>query len=376
LEAAGDNVTSEGCEIKNYGPDGNTNADGVVAWNSSNNNVIVRDNYMHHLGYAGVLTGNGWGGPQGVHDNWQVTYNKVESPIGAYGFDMENVKNSSISNNEILNIPFYNINVIALATESGASVTTENVVVSNNVLSGGNDRNINLFAWTDGGADRTAVVQNITVSNNSVSGIFTMMDVWKTGPGTTTIQNITITGNTLTVNNPKAAGNAVSFGDVGGTSVFSGNAVTLTGALAGGVTFFHAMNIGGAGTGTLTINNNQLDGNDLGALNCGFRLRNTLPATAVLNFSGNTITEFANGIRSDDLTAGVGITVYSNSITSNSNKGILNGSGVGQLVDASSNWWGVNTEVGVAAAVSTNVDYTPWLNNGTDAEPVTPGFQG
>ena len=157
---------------------------------------------------------------------------------------MENVKNSSISNNEILNIPFYNINVIALATESGASVTTENVVVSNNVLSGGNDRNINLFAWTDGGADRTAVVQNITVSNNSVSGIFTMMDVWKTGPGTTTIQNITITGNTLTVNNPKAAGNAVSFGDVGGTSVFSGNALTLTGALAGGVTFFHAMNIG------------------------------------------------------------------------------------------------------------------------------------
>jgi nitrous oxidase accessory protein NosD len=46
------------------------------------------------------------------------------------------------------------------------------------------------------------------------------------------------------------------------------------------------------------------------------------------------------------------------------------------LIDASGNWYGVNTPAGVAAEVSANVDYTPWLDVGTDTQPGTPGFQG
>src|SRR5262249_959875 len=46
------------------------------------------------------------------------------------------------------------------------------------------------------------------------------------------------------------------------------------------------------------------------------------------------------------------------------------------LVDASGNWWGTNTAAGVAAKVSANVDYTPWLNLGTDTDLLTDGFQG
>jgi hypothetical protein len=44
-------------------------------------------------------------------------------------------------------------------------------------------------------------------------------------------------------------------------------------------------------------------------------------------------------------------------------------------VDASGNWWGTNTPAGVAAEVSANVDYTPWLDSGTDTSG-GPGFQG
>jgi hypothetical protein len=46
------------------------------------------------------------------------------------------------------------------------------------------------------------------------------------------------------------------------------------------------------------------------------------------------------------------------------------------VVDASANWWGTNSAAGVAALVTSDVDYTPWLNNGTDTAPATPGFQG
>jgi len=47
----------------------------------------------------------------------------------------------------------------------------------------------------------------------------------------------------------------------------------------------------------------------------------------------------------------------------------------GFLFDASGNWWGTNTPAGVAGAVSANVDYTPWLDAGTDTS-VDTGFQG
>jgi len=44
-------------------------------------------------------------------------------------------------------------------------------------------------------------------------------------------------------------------------------------------------------------------------------------------------------------------------------------------LNASGNWWGTKTPDGVAAEVSANVDYTPWLDSGTDTSP-DPGFQG
>ena len=44
-------------------------------------------------------------------------------------------------------------------------------------------------------------------------------------------------------------------------------------------------------------------------------------------------------------------------------------------LNASGNWWGISTPAGVAAEVSANVDYTPWLDSGTDTS-ADPGFQG
>jgi len=45
------------------------------------------------------------------------------------------------------------------------------------------------------------------------------------------------------------------------------------------------------------------------------------------------------------------------------------------LVNASGNWWGNNSASGVSAAAGGSVDYTPWLDSGTDTS-TDPGFQG
>jgi nitrous oxidase accessory protein len=72
---------------------------------------------------------------------------------------------------------------------------------------------------------------------------------------------------------------------------------------------------------------------------------------------------------------------YSNSIHDNNaafsgmtNYNIWN-SGTANF-DASGNWYGSNDRATFASTLSSYVDYTPWLNSGTDKEPGTIGFQG
>jgi len=72
------NVIIEGFKIQNFKtPAVNTNCNGITAWVITTNNIIIRYNYFYDLGYAAILTGNGWGSLQGIHDNWKVEYNKV-----------------------------------------------------------------------------------------------------------------------------------------------------------------------------------------------------------------------------------------------------------------------------------------------------------
>jgi len=91
------------------------------------------------------------------------------------------------------------------------------------------------------------------------------------------------------------------------------------------------------------------------------------------------ITGHDTGVYVEDTAGGSSSSLYSVS----ANKSNLSGSttyGVNNTVgsftlDASANWWGTNTPAGVAAEVSATVDYTPWLDNGTDTSG-DPGFQG
>ncbi|MFZ4401265.1 MAG: T9SS type A sorting domain-containing protein [Bacteroidales bacterium] len=78
------------------------------------------------------------------------------------------------------------------------------------------------------------------------------------------------------------------------------------------------------------------------------------------------------GYRTYDASA-TGITTLTDNSFTNLNMGVVNNSSVS--VAATCNWWGTTVAAAIAAGITGNVTYSPWLNNGTDNQPSTPGFQ-
>ncbi len=70
----------------------------------------------------------------------------------------------------------------------------------------------------------------------------------------------------------------------------------------------------------------------------------------------------------------VHLTVYNNSLTDAGTWNLWSNLAA-QTVDASGNWYGIATAAGVAALIDGDVDYTPWLADGTDQSGAA-GFQG
>ncbi|UCE20209.1 MAG: right-handed parallel beta-helix repeat-containing protein [Gemmatimonadota bacterium] len=134
------------------------------------------------------------------------------------------------------------------------------------------------------------------------------------------------------------------------------------------------------------ITNNEFYGNALGGL---YLWGNGDPSYTWYYTTDNTIT--GNIIKDHTAAGAQGVYVpakagnpnsgflnahiNNNSITNNHTYGLENADAT-QDIDASGNWWGTNTPAGVAAEVSANVDYTPWLHSGADTDPGTAGFQG
>jgi len=137
---------------------------------------------------------------------------------------------------------------------------------------------------------------------------------------------------------------------------------------------------------SITVSNNTITGagatGDPGypEYRTGIRLADTVTNMTI---TGNTITNSAaRGIHLAERNAGVtpaadDIVISNNSITGSGEYEVSNAID-SFTVDASGNWWGSNDATTVAGKLSGPVDYTPWLDVGTE-DPVTggdPGFQG
>jgi parallel beta-helix repeat protein len=156
-------------------------------------------------------------------------------------------------------------------------------------------------------------------------------------------------------------------------STFSGNTYTGKGA---GNWLDYAVEVGAGAHATATRNTisgntgvASVDGSTSAGILVTTYYGSGTQATITENFISGSTAGVAIGYNASDTSA---VTVFNNSLTANT-KGV---DSAAPLVDASGNWWGTKTPAGVAGQVSANVDYTPWLDNGTDKEPGTPGFQG
>ena len=72
--------------------------------------------------------------------------------------------------------------------------------------------------------------------------------------------------------------------------------------------------------------------------------------------------------------AGV-VTMRSCAILSTTGADLVSASGPGLQMDASGNWWGNTAQATIEGDVSSNTDFSPWLNSGTDENASKAGFQ-
>ncbi len=92
---------------------------------------------------------------------------------------------------------------------------------------------------------------------------------------------------------------------------------------------------------------------------------------SILTLTGSNVSDFDWGVVAYDFGGPVELTASNNAITSNVTYGYS--SNVADLQNASANYWGSTDAATVAALISGDIDYTPWLGGGTNN---SPGFTG
>ncbi len=156
--------------------------------------------------------------------------------------------------------------------------------------------------------------------------------------------------------------------------VASGNTYTGKGA---GDWLDYGVEIGGGAVVTLTDNTiTACTGVALsdGSTSAGVLASTFFGAGTTANATGNFLnantTGFFAGYDASDVTV---TAISDNDLSGNTDFGMV-ATSTTVTADASANWWGSNVAASVSAAISGDVDYTPWLDVGTDTG--GPGFEG
>lgn len=304
-------VTIEGFEVTNY--DGS----GVLASNAtSTDDVTVRDNHFHDLSGSAVLVGNDG---QALHDNWLVECNQVED-AAANAIELTNAENSAVRDNEITGGEDIlgegandSENGIVIRSEqftAGTGFMVSTVEVDGNTVAGPLSGSGIEISALDHDNNRTAAVEGIAVSDNTVdgtAGVERGLYVFADGVNAD-IDMLEITGNVLDGNVDGVQLEEINDGALSSVNIVGNDIVNSTGVTSG----VHV----DPDTSAANV-----------AVNCN-------------NIEGNTVADVGFGI---------------------------NHAG-DEILDAENNWWGdasgpthgTNMD-GIGDAISGDVDFTPFL---------------
>ncbi len=121
----------------------------------------------------------------------------------------------------------------------------------------------------------------------------------------------------------------------------------------------------------VTVSNSTLTGTG-GTASWGIGAFSTSPDAVTLNVENCIVSNWDYGIYAYDYGSPVELTAFGNNLAGNT---YAVGSNTIDIQNASGNWYGSNDPATIAGLIDGSVDYSPWLDSGTDTSG-DPGFQG
>ncbi|QDT98818.1 golvesin C-terminal-like domain-containing protein [Gimesia aquarii] len=358
--------------------------------NSSRGIEIHNDTLMTNMTVSNSLFQNNGSGirfaSSAVGDGVYITDSVFDG--GSLGFYQANDGSTgNVRDVQITGSTFRNFTHTAVFAEEIRDSTVDDNIFEDN------HRDFTLFkAYTGAGT----VVENLQITNNTMTdSMDTSIIIFVTGSGLA--GTVDISGNTINSDvgvMDATVGKIQTYLDSNFTHApinINENDITFSGTFGAGATAVHGIQLRGA-SDQINIERNTIDGGNVGNAggtpqSSGVFVRTNdgtvgaVSASAVINVSNNSITGFDNAVSVYDnvgaafgaLTAGAQLNVNGNTLAGNT-LGVV--SGAGETVNASNNWWGSSAEATIAALMTGPVDFTSFLDVGTDTDGVTAGFQG
>ncbi len=306
----------------------NVNVTKALSLRGANYNV----NCSSGRGAESIITGSGGPGSSAVvigADNISVNGFTITNTLGTYGVSSSGMNSTDIQYNIITDIgdnvngQFSSYGVgIAVASANIATVNVSNNCI-NNIRGGQNPGNVNPGSGVAIGILPAAAdfdITGVTITNNLISNITAKTAAF--GSGGRGAYGVLINVGASGAHAGKAVG-----------SLVQNNEITVLDGL-----WAHGVGLEGETPGAMVLNN-YID-----------------------DLTGHIGSADANGVKLEDNAGSASVQIHDNSFT-NMFYGILNATV--PVVDATCNWYGL-TGAGVAAKISGNVNYNPFLSNGTD----------
>lgn len=267
----------------------------------------------------------------------------------------------------------------------GFPTTYENITITGNTFHDYN-RGVNIWNYANGRTIGRVDITGNTFTNSIASSAVMITARWNVGNASTLEGPITINSNTFTQNQTIRAGYAmvdIRAGIESPTSQINvtGNTITFNNPTYANSTY--GIKFRGPIT-NVSIIGNTMNGNLVGGASADMpptsgivygsddTTYGPISSNASINISCNSIQKFVHGISIYDyvtktygnLPAGATTDINRNSIIGNSAYGVISGPGEG--TNAEENWWGDDSGPGgvgpgTGDLVSSNVDYTPWI---------------